>query len=200
MNFVKIITTFLLISIFSASSCIAHNTPDFSPDTDYAALMIESAVSGDIRSGRQYEEARNRKISALNCENTVFTFDDLYLLAKVVEAEAGSDWLSIEHKKLVASVVVNRAESPEFPPTIHEVVYQKGQYETAGTYSFEKMIPSKSSVQVASQILQFGSIAPSAVVFQAEFKQGSGVYKSIYDSVRNRTTYFCYSSNPDFYS
>ena len=37
-----------------------------------------------------------------------------------------------------------------------------------------------------------------AVVFQANFKQGSGVCKALYDSHLG-WTYFCYSSNMSLY-
>ena len=47
-------------------------------------------------------------------------------------------------------------------------------------------------------VLKDGSIAPPSVVFQAEFVQGKGTYKKITDSILG-TTYFCYSSYPDFY-
>lgn len=200
MKLLKAILVFVLTAAISAVSCSAYHSPEFYPDTDYAALMIESAVIGDVRSGRQYERIRNNKINTLNCGNTIFSFDDLYLLAKIVEVEAGSEWLTSEHKQLVASVIVNRAASPEFPATIYEVVYQKGQYEIVGTSAFEKMTPSLSSVQVASQILQEGSIAPPTVVFQAEFPQGSGIYKTIVDAKLGSTTYFCYTNNPQFYT
>lgn len=169
----------------------------FNPDIDYAALMIEAAANGNIEVGREYERLRNLKKDYFGIKDSV-TFDDLYLLAKIVEVEAGASWMEIEHKRLVASVVLNRIASPEFPNTMREVFYQRGQYQLAGTKYFEKLVPSESSAKEALYVLQYGSIAPKSVVFQAEFRQGSGVYKK-FSPAKLGTTYFCYSSYPELY-
>lgn len=178
----------------SAATEIVHG---FDINVDYAALMIDAAANGDIEAGREYERLRNLKKDYLGIVDRV-TFDDLYLLAKIVHVEAGSSWIELEHKRLVASVVLNRIDSPEFPNTMKEVVYQRRQYGSAGTKYFANLVPSKSSVEVALYVLQYGSIAPKSVVFQAEFRQGSGVYKQ-FSPAKLDTTYFCYSSRPSLY-
>ena len=53
-------------------------------------------------------------------------FDDLYLLARLVESEAGNE--SYETKMMIASVVMNRVTDSRFPNTIREVIYQKGPF------------------------------------------------------------------------
>lgn len=171
---------------------------EFDPDADYVALMIEAAVSGDITLGNEYERLHKLQSAHFGINNPL-NFDDLYLLAKIVEVEAGSSWITDEHKQMVASVVVNRVNSPEFPDTMYDVVYQRRQYAAAGTKYFEELIPSESSVRNALYVLQNGSIAPETVVFQAEFKQGSSVYKT-YNPEKLGTTYFCHSSYPELYA
>lgn len=99
---------------------------------------------------------------------------------------------------MVASVVVNRMHSPEFPNTIYEVIYQKGQYSPVGKKRFEELVPSESSVMAAYMILTEGSIAPIDVVYQANFIQGSETYRKIHDD-KLGTTYFCYSENRNLY-
>lgn len=170
---------------------------EFDLETDYIEKMVEAAVIGNIELGREYERLHGLKLNYLGMEE-IFTFDDLYLLSKIVDIEAGSSWITDEHKQLVASVVVNRTNSPEFPDTIYDVVYQKRQYSLVGTEYFENLIPSESSVRNALYVLENGSIAPKTVVFQAEFKQGSGIYKT-YTPEKLGTTYFCYSSYPELY-
>ena len=53
---------------------------------------------------------------------------DAELLAKTVEAEAGNQ--SIEGKRLVAAVVLNRVENAAFPDTIEDVLSQPKQFTT----------------------------------------------------------------------
>lgn len=93
-------------------------------------------------------------------------FDDLYLLARLVESEAGNE--SYETKMMVASVVMNRVADSRFPNSIKEVIYQKGQFEvTARKMNGVLMIdrePSLDSLRVANDILNKGSILPSNVL------------------------------------
>ena len=170
---------------------------EFDLNADYSILMGEAIAAGDFESARHYEELREKKKAYLGIHDDV-TFENLLLLSKIIHAEAGSSWLTEEHRQMVASVVINRVNSPEFPNTVYEVVYQKGQYALAGTRYFANLIPSKASVLSALSVLAKGSIIPNDVVFQSNFRQGSGVYKSIYDS-KLGTTYFCHSSNRHLY-
>ena len=58
----------------------------------------------------------------LNSDEVAQSGSDLYLLAKCVYSEARGE--PYEGQVAVAAVVVNRVESPEFPNTIAEVIYQ----------------------------------------------------------------------------
>ena len=163
---------------------------EFDPEMNYGELMICAASIGDIEQGREYERLRELKKKHFGIKDN-FTFDNLYLLAKIVEAEAGSTWITDEHKQLVASVVLNRVNSPRFPNTIEEVVYAPGQYSLAGTERFETLVPTYESVRNAAFVLLNGSVAPETVVFQANFPQGTGVYKT-FTPEKLGTTYFCH--------
>jgi len=55
------------------------------------------------------------------------TASEFDLLARLVTAEADSE--PYEGKMAVVEVVLNRLESPEFPNTITEIIYQEGQFE-----------------------------------------------------------------------
>ncbi|MCG1024870.1 cell wall hydrolase [Dehalobacter sp.] len=52
--------------------------------------------------------------------------EDVILLAKIIYAEARGE--SFEGQVAVGAVVLNRVESPKFPDTIREVIYQPGQF------------------------------------------------------------------------
>lgn len=61
---------------------------------------------------------------------------ELELLAQLVEAEAGNQ--DFEGKCLVVDVVLNRVESPDFPNTISEVIFQDGQFSVITNGAFDK--------------------------------------------------------------
>lgn len=118
------------------------------------------------------------------------TQDELFWLALTIEMEAGSNWLSDEHQLLVGTVVMNRVAHYRFPNTIHGVIHQPGQY--AFIASGARRPISDRAWANAERLLNGERFAPENVVFQAEFRQGSGVHVSIRCDVLNNTTYFSY--------
>ena len=118
--------------------------------------------------------------------------DDLYWLSRIVMQEMGGNWVSDELQQMVASIVINRVNSNYFPNTIQEVIFQKGQYARADKLS--KIEPTEKVIENCRYVLENGSILPSNVLFQAEFKQGDGVYYTYYDKYIGSTTYFCYKN------
>ena len=120
----------------------------------YLDVLVKAAVDGDVQAGREAEQYRNEIIDQNGSGEVKISFDDLYLLAKLICAEAGSDWLSDDFRLCVGEVVLNRVESPEFPDSISDVVYQKGQYASAGTAAFARLVPSQACVDVALRLMQ----------------------------------------------
>ena len=166
---------------------------------DYMAIMINAAMSGDYTSGVAAQDARNAKIDHMGINAAKVYFEDLYILAKIISSEAGSSWLSDEWKMCVGEVVLNRVASPEFPDSVSAVVMQRGQYAGANSTYFQRLKPSERCVLLAKRLLEGERImnAP-AVVFQANFRQGSGTHTSYYDRLLG-STYFCYSSKMHLY-
>lgn len=118
-----------------------------------------------------------------------YSDDDLYCLAHIINAEAGDDNCTHEHRVAVGSVVLNRVASDKYPDTIEEVVFDPGQYSPTwdGRYYLE---PSEDSIETAKYLLENGSQIPEECVYQAEFKQGTDTwkeFKTIYG-----ITYICY--------
>jgi hypothetical protein len=116
-----------------------------------------------------------------------YSDDDLFYMSHIVQAEAG--YCSREMMEGVASVVINRVNDDRFPDTVKEVVEQPGQYSpmTNGTFWNE---PTEEAIEVSEDILTNGSVFPENVVWQANFSQGQGTYKTI--STTYSTMYFCY--------
>lgn len=163
----------------------------------YLDVMAKAAVDGDVKSGRQAEQYRNEIIDQNGSGEVKISFDDLYLLAKLIYAEAGSDWLSDDFRLCVGEVVLNRVASPEFPDSISAVVYQKGQYASAGTAAFSILVPSQACVDVALRLMQGERLMAPSVVFQSDHEQGE--IFSMYENRRLGTTFFCVSPNQELY-
>lgn len=108
---------------------------------------------------------------------------DVQLLARLIYAETGSS--SDRAQIAVASVVLNRVNSDIFPDTISEVIYQHGQYSPTWNGSINNT-PDEQALRNASYVYQNGSQIPSNVLYQARYRQGSGVWAQIDGN------FFCY--------
>ena len=114
-----------------------------------------------------------------------YTQEDINLLAEVMYHE---NW-NTDSEHLAAyytgAVVMNRVKSKEWPDTIKEVLYQKGQYSTTKKF-FTKEIPAE-CYELAEMILRDGTPdVPENVIFQSMRKLGKGTWKKV------NTDYFCY--------
>lgn len=181
--------------------CLCLTTCAFAeePVPDYLALMEEAAVKGDTKAGLEAENARNAIIVENGSGETKVSFDELFLLSKLIYSEAGGYWLSDELRFCVGEVVMNRVASPEFPNSIEEVIYQEGQYDKVCTEEFRLYtLPSASCVDVAMRLLLGERMMEPQVVFQANFRMGE-VYSVFCDRLLGYT-YFCESPNIELYT
>ena len=132
-----------------------------------------------------------------------YTYEDIRILATTVYYEAGSTTEQL--RQYVAQVALNRVADSRFPNTVKGVITQPGQYNTKyaametaqtiknkdaanGTYNWETC---KNSVKQA----MMGKVdMPSNVLYQANFSQGKGLWKSVYfnSGYFANTSYFCY--------
>lgn len=132
--------------------------------------------------------------------NDKYSIYELLLMAAATYAEGGSE--SDEMQQGVASVIINRVASPNYPNSIDEVIYQNKpiQYEctvnglldkyidiyiNGGDYKDSDWESLERCLENVEYVLETGSIYPANVVYQAEFIQNK-VYKKV------GNTYFCY--------
>ena len=115
-----------------------------------------------------------------------YTDEDVWYLSRVIQAESG--YCQTEMMEGVGSVVLNRVESDLFPDSIREVIEQPGQYSTLSWLS--QQTPTVEVMEVTYDLLDNGSKYPDDVIYQANFVQGSGIYKTL--STSYSTMYFCY--------
>ena len=132
-----------------------------------------------------------------------YSDEDIRILTTTVFHEAGHTTEQL--RQYVAQVVLNRVEDSRFPDTVNGVITQPGQYSTKyatveaanaiqatdsknGTYYYGIC---EDSVKAA----MMGQVEmPSNVLYQANFSQGKGVWKSVYfnSGWYASTSYFCY--------
>ncbi len=188
----------LLLALTMAVTLMPAAMAHSGQDEDYMDAMIEAAAAGDMKAGAAAEKERNAIIDAGNTQLVKVKFADLYLLAKIIYAEAGSSWLSEEWKFCVGEVVMNRVASPEFPNTLDGVIYQPGQYYGRRSRYFASLVPGRTEAAVAARLLQGERHMKASVVFQANFPQGSGTFLRLRDKILG-STYLCVSSHPKLY-
>lgn len=130
--------------------------------------------------------------NALSEEPRQYTQEEVELLARLITAEVGyaENYEDIDEYEeacyLSGSVVLNRMKSERFPNTFMEVITQDGQYECTWNGHINRDYD-EIAFEIADGLLTDGSEAPENIYWQAEFKQGDGVYKKI------GNTYFCYT-------
>ena len=127
---------------------------------------------------------------------TTYTEDELFCMAAAIYNEAGGDACSDETRMLVGYVILNRVKDPRFPDSIREVLEAKSQYGkfywTGVKFADRSSKPEEQNAverayETAKRVLSEPSTIPETVVFQAEFEQGTGVYK-YQDGI-----YFCHA-------
>ena len=192
----------------------------YDPNADYTTLMIRALKDGGayaMQIGAIYERQRNLKIDDMGLTQykktsyfvdystaeeilqamedakkpkPTYTAEDLDLLARIINAEAGCDWMPDWVQRMVGSVVLNRVKSNRFPNTIREVIYQPGQYGPVTNGSIHKK-PTQKVLKNAKYVLENGPNCPEGVVGQSGFIQGK-VHATYYDPYLGTTMYFCY--------
>lgn len=187
-------------------------------DINYMAEMQRAAQDGGtyaLRAGKIFEDLRNHKIDVLgldypktsffNTDNATnilenieqylyaptYTDTELDWLSRLVYCEAGCDWYPDWVPKAVASVVLNRVASPNYPNSIQAVIEQSGQYGPYITGAMWNVTPSERIKRLVEDVLKNGSTLPSGVIGQSGNPTGA-VHSSYYDSVLNTTVYFYY--------
>lgn len=131
------------------------------------------------------EEEEEQDMPQEETSTPAYTEEDLYILAHAIcgEGQCYPD----EEQLYIGSVILNRKNHGAYPNTIKEVVFQRGQYACTwdGNYYRE---PTEANWRNARWLLENGSILPGNVVYQAGFRQGSGLY------LQTRYHKYCYRS------
>jgi N-acetylmuramoyl-L-alanine amidase len=108
------------------------------------------------------EEASAVQVLSLSDREVYITDDDIYLMAQIVYAESRSE--PYNGKVAVASVILNRLESPGFPKTIEQVIKQKAAFSCLRNGEID-VVPDKMSYQAVLDALKGKDPTNNAVFF-----------------------------------
>ena len=151
-----------------------------STDLAYVQARLEQARLEQARLEQaRLEQARAEEAARLAAQETVssgggydnsvinggaidVSADDVTLLAAILQCEAYQEYESL---LAVATVIMNRVESPRFPNTISGVIYANGQFEPVWTGRLESVLnsgPTSLSLQVAQDAINGARLAAVA--------------------------------------
>ena len=176
---------------YTSNSVNFRQTPEIKEDNIIKLLPINTKVKAHKFNDKWYKVEYKGQIGFIHkdylskhkVEIKKYSEDDLNLLARCIYAEATGE--GSECMLAVGSVVLNRVNSNKYPNTIREVIMQKSQYACVGSRLWNKGADTRAK-ELAKELLENGSKLPANVLYQAQFKQGRGLYKKI------GTEYFCY--------
>ena len=140
-------------------------------DTRYDFLASETAVTKEIQEDREtyppYVTTQSEATQEAREPSEVkLTKEESHLLAKIIMAEAESE--PITGQALVGRVVLNRVESPEFPDTIEEVIFQEGQFCPVASGRFDAVEPDDSCKAAVHLITTGWDESQGATYFEAD--------------------------------
>lgn len=139
--------------------------------TIYSSISELSRVFGDVKIPlRQVLDSMGFKVEWDSKNNMIMATThgvcnkDLVELRKIVECEAGGE--PYEGKVAVASVILNRVKSQDFPNTIHDVIFEPKQFSPITNGAFNKVVVSKDTEKAVDEALLKGDNVNGATYFR----------------------------------
>lgn len=176
-------STIPVVQSIATTNKIVDNFEDEPQKTSTMELMItgqefEKAELEEIQ--RKKREAKRKKQKKEKEKAWLENFNnskDKHILEHLCNGEAGDQ--SDECQQAVIWVVLNRVKNKNFPDTVEGVVFAHMQYACTWDGNYDRK-PSERVKKNVQAVLSGKSIkVPENVVYQAQFKQGSGVWQKI---------------------
>lgn len=190
----------LAILIMIPAMMGATYTAEYEEDRNYMSEIITALTVGDLDTAESLNECRNAKIADLGGGYVTIDAYDLYLLGKIMTAEAGNCPYD-ECPWGVGEVVMNRVASPEWdmPNTVEGVLTAPYQYYYPHMAStFEKVQPTERCLKLALRLLEGERRMEPDVIFHSNSPIGSGTHSSYKHDGHSRL-YFGFSYNRHLY-
>lgn len=129
-NIIFMVGGFVVLSIYTVR---ATDNPKIIPES--IVSVVETETSTEMQESETetfiFEESTSEVESTHTADVRIISDEELELLALVTMAEA-------EGKRLVIDTVLNRVDSPHFPNTITDVIYQKHQFTSMWNGRYKK--------------------------------------------------------------
>ena len=80
----------------------------------------------------------------------LYTEEEMVMAEYIIQQEVRG--ASIEHKKIIAQVILNRVKNDAFPDNVYDVLFQKGQFTSAQNYINKKYPPDEDTKRAVYEV------------------------------------------------
>ncbi len=155
------------------NSCSLTTLDVYAADAAHSenAELVDSQLQAmGIRTEDENVETEVPQDKFISLEN-----NDYNVLLKIVEAEAGSEDLA--GKMLVANVVLNRVNSPSFPDSVTDVVYQthkgRAQFSPTENGTIDTVTVSQETIYAVNRVMNGDDNSMGALYFRSVHSSGT---------------------------
>ena len=155
------------------NSCSLTTLDVYAADAAHSenAELVDSQLQAmGIRTEDENVETEVPQDKFISLEN-----NDYNVLLKIVEAEAGSEDLA--GKMLVANVVLNRVNSPSFPDSVTDVVYQthkgRAQFSPTENGTIDTVTVSQETIYAVHRVMNGDDNSMGALYFRSVHSSGT---------------------------
>ena len=125
----------------------------FIPIPQVTVVPVPVPVLIEVDSSASQSQIEETIVTTDVVPSVTLSEDDFNLLCACVEAEAGNQ--SMEGKRLVAAVILNRVDDSAFPNTISGVIRQKGQFYVVSSGAINRVKVSDETMEaVGAELLE----------------------------------------------
>ena len=157
-TFIVFIIMAILIRLFLITN--ESEVKEITPNDNPIQYIVVGEDDYELFYGEELETEVVEILEEPKVNNT--TNSELEWLAKIIHAEAKGE--SFDGKLAVGNVVMNRVYSSEFPNTIEEVIFQKGQFSPVSDGSIWNE-PSIDSIESATMVLNGHKVVGDEALF-----------------------------------
>lgn len=153
-----IITTTSITTTSTETSLTSPTTTITTTCTEIISDEVEEPKNDPVEPENDYAEFE--EVGTEEVEYNGITQQEYDMLVLTVYLEAGNQ--TLDCKKAVASVVLNRVNHSDFPSTVYSVLTQENQF----TINFNRTdTPGAECYEAVDSVLEYGSILPPDVLY-----------------------------------
>lgn len=153
-----IITTTSITTTSTETSLTSPTTTITTTCTEIISDEVEEPKNDPVEPENDYAEFE--EVGTEEVEYNGITQQEYDMLVLTVYLEAGNQ--TLDCKKAVASVVLNRVNHSDFPSTVYSVLTQENQF----TINFNRTdTPEAECYEAVDSVLEYGSILPPDVLY-----------------------------------